>query len=92
MKTILVTGGAGYIGSVAVKALLEKGYSVVVVDNFSKNKRESVDIRAKCYEIDLIGDLSKVFSDNKIDAVIHFASYKAVEESMNNAVKGIIVF
>ncbi|MBC8494557.1 UDP-glucose 4-epimerase, partial [archaeon] len=86
MKTILVTGGVGYIGSVAVKALLDKGYSVVVVDNLSKGKKELVDSRAKLFELDLVDDLDSVFSEG-IDSVIHFASYKAVEESMTDAVK-----
>ena len=87
MATILVTGGAGFIGSVAVKTLLSNGYSVVVVDNLSKGKKDLVDSKAKFYELDLVDDLSKVFEENKIDAVIHFAAYKAVEESMENAVK-----
>ncbi|NQU98160.1 UDP-glucose 4-epimerase GalE [Candidatus Woesearchaeota archaeon] len=85
--TILVTGGAGYIGSVAVKALLKKNYDVVVIDNLSKGLKKLVDSKAKFYELDLVDDLSKVFEENKIDAVIHFAAYKAVEESMENAVK-----
>lgn len=83
---VLVTGGAGYIGSVVVKKLLDEGHFVVVVDNLSKGKKELVDSRAKLYDKDLTEDLSGVFS-NKIDAVIHFAAYKAVEESMVNAVK-----
>lgn len=86
---ILVTGGAGYIGSVAVKRLLDKDNFVVVVDNLSKGKRSLVDKRAKFYELDLIDKITllKVFEENKIDSVIHFAAYKAVEESMQNAVK-----
>ncbi len=89
MKTILVTGGAGYIGSAAVKALIEKGFDVVIVDNLSKGKKEFVDDKAKFYETDLVDkeQLAKVFAENKIDAVVHFAAYKAVEESMDNAVK-----
>ena len=88
-KTILVTGGAGYIGSVAVKSLLEQKYSVVVVDNLSKGSKELVDKRAKFYELDLVDTVSlgKVFAENEIFAVIHFASYKAVEESMVDAAK-----
>ena len=89
MKTILVTGGAGYIGSAAVKELISRGYEVVVVDNLSKGQRDLVDSKAKFYHIDLIDKekLSQVFEENNIEAVIHFASYKAVEESMKDAVK-----
>lgn len=86
---ILVTGGAGYIGSVAVKQLLDKKYSVIVVDNLSKGMKSLVDERAKFYEIDLIDkkNLEKVILKNKISAVMHFAGYKAVGESMTNPTK-----
>lgn len=86
---ILVTGGAGYIGSVAVKKLIETGNKVVVIDNLSKGKKELVDKKAKFYKVDLTNKnmLNRVFEQNKIDVVIHFAAYKAVEESMQNAVK-----
>ena len=86
---IIVTGGAGYIGSAAVKALIEKGHEVIAVDNLSKGVRKLVDEKAKFYEIDLTNkeELDKVFQENQIDAVIHFAAYKAVGESMANAAK-----
>lgn len=86
---ILVTGGAGYIGSVAVKELISRGYEVVVVDNLSKGSQKLVDGSARFYAIDLTDkdSLSKVFTENRIDAVMHFAAYKAVEESMFDAVK-----
>jgi UDP-glucose 4-epimerase len=89
MKTILVTGGAGYIGSAAVKELISKNYEVIVVDNLSKGQRNLVDSKAKFYQIDLVDKekLSLVFKENNIDAIMHFAGYKAVEESMENAVK-----
>ena len=89
MGTILVTGGAGYIGSAAVRALIDKGHDVVIVDNMAKGRKEFIDPRAKFYEVDLvdIDDLAKAFSENKIDAVMHFAGYKAVDESMEDAVK-----
>lgn len=83
---VLVTGGAGYIGSHAVKVLLEKGYEVVVVDNLETGHQESVDTRAKLY----VGDISdyqlmdKVFNENEICGVIHFAAYSLVGESMKN--------
>jgi UDP-glucose 4-epimerase len=88
-KRILVTGGAGYIGSVAVKRLLDLGNSVIVVDNLSKGKKEIIDSRANFYQVDLVEKerLKKVFSENKIDSIIHFAAYKAVEESMSNGIK-----
>lgn len=89
-KIILVTGGAGYIGSVTVKRLLDKGnYSVVVIDNLSKGSKKLIDPRAKFYQGDLTDKsfLQKVFSENKFDSVIHFAAYKSVEESMQNVQK-----
>ena len=86
---ILVTGGAGYIGSAAVKSLIKQGYEVIVVDNLSKGKKELIDPKARFYEIDLTNkqELLNVFSENKIDIVMHFAAYKSVEESMENAVE-----
>ena len=86
---ILVTGGAGYIGSACVKKLVEDGCEVIVVDNLSKGKKELVDEKAVFYKGDLVDVifLEKVFKDNKVDAVIHFAAYKAVGESMENPAK-----
>ena len=86
---VLITGAAGYIGSLCTQVLLNKAYDVVALDNLSKGKMELVDKRAKFYKIDLVDklELEKIFKENKIKAVIHFAAYKAVEESMENAVK-----
>jgi len=88
MKTILVTGGAGYIGSVAVKELV-KNHEVIVVDNLSKGKKELVDKKAIFYEADLIDNekLHEIFKKHKINSVVHFAAYKSVEESMLNPSK-----
>jgi UDP-glucose 4-epimerase len=87
MKRILVTGGAGYIGSACTKLLLEKGYAVIVVDNLAHGKKSLVDKRCTFFKLDLAKDnLDKVFAQ-PIDAVIHFAAYKSVEESMVDAVK-----
>lgn len=86
---ILVTGGAGYIGSLMVRQLLEVGYEVVVVDNLSTGRREAVDKRAEL----VIADLShrkaiyKLFSDYKFDAVMHFAAVISMGESMENPAK-----
>ncbi|MGU3473539.1 UDP-glucose 4-epimerase GalE [Paenibacillus sp. D51F] len=82
---VLVTGGAGYIGSHAVAALLENGEEVVVVDNLQQGHREAV-LGGKLYEGDLrdAGFLDRVFGENSIDAVIHFAASSLVGESMKD--------
>ena len=88
---ILVTGGCGYIGSHTVVELLNNNYEVVIIDNFVNSKEDVIDNIKKITGKDLIfycGDvrdkelLSKIFKDNKIDAVIHFAGLKAVGESV----------
>lgn len=93
---ILVTGGTGYIGSHTCVELLSSGYDVVVIDNFSNSKKDVVDkIKTitgkeyKFYEGDCCDKniLNKIFSENKIDAVIHFAGYKAVGESVSEPLK-----
>ncbi len=88
MKTVLITGGAGYIGSIAVKELVNQ-YEVIVIDNLSKGKKELVDKKAIFYKADLTDKkkLEEICKTHKIDSIIHFAGYKAVEESMSNAVK-----
>ena len=89
---ILVTGGAGYIGSHTVVELINNGYDVVIVDNFSNSKpivldklRDITGRDLKFYELDVCDKdgLSKVFEKENIDAVIHFAGYKAVGESVS---------
>ncbi len=84
MKTILVSGGAGYIGSHTVQALIERGFLVVVVDNLVTGHREAVSSQAIFIEGDindteLIGRIIKL---HQIDAVIHFAALSLVGESM----------
>ncbi|MFD1862005.1 UDP-glucose 4-epimerase GalE [Planococcus chinensis] len=89
---ILITGGAGYIGSHAAVELLEKGYEVVLYDNISNTKIEAVnrikEITGKdfpFYKGDILQkkQLEKVFIEHKIDAVMHFAGLKAVGESVD---------
>ena len=89
--TILVTGGTGYIGSNTVVKLIQHGYDVIIVDDFSNSKPIVLEkLKAitgkdiKFYEINLCDKkkLKTVFKENKIDAVIHFAGYKAVGESV----------
>ena len=88
---ILVTGGAGYIGSHVAVELLSSGREIVIIDNFSNSERTVLDkIKEitkkdfKFYEIDYLNikDLEKVFEENKIDAVMNFAGFKAVGESV----------
>lgn len=88
---ILVTGGAGYIGSHTCVALLHAGYSVVIADNVSNSKIETIDkikqITSKdvlFYQVDVTDETSveRIFSENKLDGVIHFAGFKAVGESV----------
>ena len=91
MKTILVTGGAGFIGSHCCVELLESGYEVIIMDNLSNSKEESVNrirqITGKSvtfYRTDMLDlpGMEQIFSDHSIDAVIHFAGLKAVGESV----------
>ena len=88
---ILVTGGAGYIGSHTCVQLLEAGYEVTVVDNLSNSSEESLrrvqqitGKSLKFYKVDLVDKeaLRGVFAENKFDAAIHFAGLKAVGESV----------
>jgi len=96
---VLVTGGAGYVGSVIVEALVHEGHQVIVIDNLQQGHRIAVMPQAEFCKVD-IGDrdaLMKVFACRKIDAVMHFAAYSCVGESMikpteyfrNNVASGI---
>ncbi len=88
---ILVTGGLGYIGSHTSVELLEAGHNVIVIDNLSNSKeivkdkiKEITGKNIKFYKYDLLNscDIEKVFEENNIDSVIHFAALKAVGESV----------
>jgi UDP-glucose 4-epimerase len=89
--SILITGGAGYIGSHTCVELLTAGYEIIVIDNFSNSKAESLNRTSqlagkeyKFYHTDLLDskELDKIFAENTIEAVIHFAGLKAVGESV----------
>ncbi len=91
MSTILVTGGTGYIGSHTCVELIKAGYDVVVLDNLYNSSEAVLDRiemisgkKPKFYKTDILDKqgLKKIFDENKIDAVIHFAGYKAVGESV----------
>lgn len=95
-KSVLITGGTGYIGSHTAVALIEAGYKVVVVDNLSNSDKDSLDgiekitgVRPAYYEVDTCDKnaFREVFKKEDFDSVIHFAAYKAVGESMENPLK-----
>jgi len=100
MKTILVTGGTGFIGSHTVCLLIEKGYNVIIIDNFSNSDSKVIDNIEKITkkrptffkldirnykQLDLLFKCRTIFNDKcDIDAVIHFAGLKSVNESISN--------
>ena len=91
---ILVTGGAGYIGSHCVLSLLEKGFSIAIFDNLSTGHIETINTlkdygKISFYQGDLQekNSIKKVFEENNIDAVIHFAAFSQVGESVTNPQK-----
>ena len=110
-QTILVTGGAGFIGSHTCVELLDQGYNVVVVDDLSNSSEEAIrrigEITGKpekltFYQVDILDReaLNKVFAAHDIDAIIHFAGFKAVGESTqkpleyywNNVTGSLVLF
>ena len=86
---ILVLGGAGYIGSHTALELVKAGNEVVIADNLVTGYRKAIPEGAKIYEGDLrdFDFLNKLFQQEKIDAVIHFAAYSLVGESVTNPLK-----
>ena len=94
--SILVTGGAGYIGSHTVVELLNNNENIIIVDNFSNSNKVSLNRMKqitnkefKFYEVDCTNEkeLEKVFKENDIESIIHFAAYKAVGESVSEPLK-----
>lgn len=89
--TILLPGGAGYIGSHTAVELLNNGYDIVIIDNFSNSNKKAIDNIKKItnkdfkfYEVDYRdkAKINEIFEENKIDAVLNFAGFKAVGESV----------
>lgn len=95
MKNILVTGGAGFIGSHTCVELLESGYNIIIMDNFSNSKPEALNRIKKITNKDFLfyntdmndfNGVCNIFEENEIDAVIHFAGFKAVGESVQKPI------
>lgn len=90
MKTILITGGAGYIGSVLSSRLLKsKKFKLIIIDNLSTGKIDFISNKVKFYKKDILKkkDLTEIFSQNKIDMIIHLSASISVEESEKNKKK-----
>jgi UDP-glucose 4-epimerase len=81
---ILVTGGAGYIGSVCAEVLIDRGHKVIALDDLSEGHREAIDLRAAFCQVNLHDQpaLDAMFREHSIDAVMHFAALCLVEESV----------
>ena len=89
IKTVLITGGAGYIGSHMVRLLLEKGLKPVIFDNLSTGHKEFIPKGVPFFKGDLrkIGDIQRFFKQYAVDAVIHYAAAIVVPESVSDPVK-----
>ena len=92
MKNVLVTGGAGYIGSHIVELLVKKKYKVFIIDNLSFGYRRLINKEAKFYKSDIkkIKKVKQIINNNKIDSIIHLAAYLSVGEGKKNQ-KNIIL-
>jgi len=84
-KKILVTGGAGFIGSHLVDALIERGHKVVVIDNLSTGKKENINKKAKFYKIDICSPkIGEIFKKEKPEICFHFAAQINLRKSVEN--------
>jgi len=86
MKHILVTGGAGFVGSVVAETLIQQGYRVTVIDNLSGGNRSAVDPKASLVVADLADEeaLAKLFKSNQFDGIMHFAAEALIDGSMTD--------
>jgi len=86
MSKILVTGGAGFIGSNLVDALIDKGHEVAIVDDLSTGSKENINKKAEFFKVDITNkkDLSKVFEKAKPEAVFHLAAQTSVRHSVED--------
>lgn len=82
MENVLITGGAGFIGSHVTDLLIENGYNVIILDNLSTGNEKNINPKAKFYNIDINSpDVEDIFKDNKIDYAFHFAAQANVSFS-----------
>ena len=81
---ILLTGGAGYIGSHTALSLIDKGHSVTVIDNLITGNKTLIPAKAKHYNFDIADEnsIQKILKENKFDIVMHFAGLTRVDESV----------
>lgn len=87
IKKVLITGGAGFIGSHLGDSLIKEGYRVVVLDNFSSGRKENVHSGAKLYKADITSlKISTIFQEEKPDFVFHFAAHIEARESLKNPI------
>ena len=93
---ILLTGGAGYIGSHTAVELLNAGYDIIVADDFSNSKHSVIsaikkitgkNFKSYCIDVANKEAIEKIFTEQRIDCVIHFAGFKAVGESVMHPIK-----
>jgi len=88
MSKILVSGGAGFIGSHLTDKLMDKGHNVVVVDNLSTGKKENLNPKAKFYEADICNsEISQIFEEEKPEIVFHFAAQIDVRKSVKDPIQ-----
>jgi len=84
---ILVTGGAGFIGSHLVDELIKRRYSVVILDNLSEGKKENIHAKARFYKINICSNLEPIFRQEKPGIVFHLAAQKNVRKSLEDPIK-----
>lgn len=88
MSKVLVTGGAGFIGSHLVDKLIEQGHQVVVIDNLSTGRKENLNPRAKFYELDICDSkISQIFQEEKPEIVFHLAAQIDVRKSVKDPIE-----
>lgn len=87
MKKIVVTGGAGYIGSKLVETLLNAGFAVVIIDNLNSGKKENIHKNASFYQEDISSpEISSIFQKEKPDMIYHLAALKSVAVSLSDPI------